>query len=156
MKNIEYPRKCRRTLYGFGALAVLALIAGVAEGASTGEAVGALLGMAMSALFIGLPVVYGPRWFSIYAQEYLAADASGLHYGSKFFVPWALVERVAVRRQLIRRRVVLLAPGWRPRGITARMERRRGLPLSDYDRNWRENTELVSALRDHLPNAALP
>jgi hypothetical protein len=112
--------------------------------------------MAMFALFTGLPVVYGPRWFSIYAQEYLAVDASGLHYGSKYFVPWTLVEGVAAKRQLFRRRVVLLAPNWKRRGMTALVERHRGLPLSDYDRNWRENTDLVSALRDHLPNAAFP
>lgn len=134
-------------MYGAGGLALVTLIAG----AAAGDAAAALVGPCL-VLTIVVPVVYGPRWVgSIYAQDCLSADAAGLRYGPKYFVPWNLVERAAVKRRLGRPRVVLLAPGWRRGGVVARIEHRRGLPLSDYDRNWRDDTELVSALRDHLP-----
>lgn len=67
-------------MYGAGAVAIVILIAGAAAGDVAAALVGPWL-----VLTIVVPAVYGPRWVgSIFAQDYLSADAAGLRYGPNY------------------------------------------------------------------------
>jgi hypothetical protein len=147
LPNLGYRRQRRRLLAGSGAIAVAVSIVGLAQR----DPVAVLIGPWF--LLMVIPVAYGQQWMgSIYAQPQLTVEASGIRYGERYEVPWSMIEGSRVRRQLGRKsRITLLAPRWRPRGFAWFLERHRGLPLSDYDDNWRENQAIVVALRTYLP-----
>lgn len=146
--NVEYGRWVRQSVTWSIGLAVVTL----SVGAVTGDGALALTGPWLVATTV-VPVVFGPRWFGmVRAQRFVRADEEGLYYGNRFFVPWALVETYGESRRIGRPpREFLRAAHWRPRGVFAGIERRRGLPLSDFDRNWRSNREFVAMLQAHVP-----
>lgn len=147
--NVGYRRQRRLMMSAWGGAAGGLTIAGLVAGDTWAALVGPWF-----LLTLGVPVAYAPRWVGlIYAQEDLSADESGLHYGPKYTVPWSKIEGAEVRRRLLRSpRLVLVAPDWRPGGILWRLERHRGLPLSDFDPDWRDDVELASVLRKYLPD----
>lgn len=146
VENVVYRRFVKRTMAIWGAAAAVISLDGIATGSATTALVGPWF-----MLTLVVPTAYGLKWVgSIAAQEHLCLTDSGISYGEKFYVPWAQVHGAA-KRGVGRGRIVLLAPEWRPPGFIARIERRLGLPLSDYDRKWKENPEVIKLLQEHVP-----
>lgn len=116
---------------------------------------GDLMVLGVAGLFYWFWLFAGPTWVArvaghLWSQRSVVADDLGLHYGPNF-VPWGNVTGGRCRRTVLHRgmRSALLAPEW-SNGFRNRLVRRHGLPLSRFDRRWRENEQFVDVLRLHL------
>lgn len=122
---------------------------------SLGLAGGELIVLGAAGTFYWFWLFAGPTWVArvaghLWSQTSVVADDLGLHYGPNF-VPWVSVTGGRCRPTVLHRgkRCSLLAPEWSS-GFRNRLVRRHGLPLSRFDRQWRENDLFVKALRRYL------
>jgi hypothetical protein len=145
---VEFPRALR-----FNAvLCLLASIIGAIEYFVGGD----------PSLIVGYPLIIFifhviPRWLVpflfgwVATQRYLRVDDSGLHYGDKYHIPWRCITGGEHRRRLFGAdEYVLIAAGWSGNGIMSLAARRRGLPLSGFDRTWNTHEDFVAVLKYHL------
>jgi hypothetical protein len=149
LRNIHEPRRSQWIL----GLAGFTFFASVAIGIASDDLAGGLVLPLFLAAFVVGPF-YSLRVAGLFiAQREACVESEGLRYGHRHLVPWSAVTDIVVQPR--RGRAFLKAPTWRAQGWLANMVARQGLPLSDFDRDWYQDSAFVSALRQHLPQIDL-